>query len=148
MLNDTRIEKDVQVALQADPRIHAPELIAVSADQIGTVVLGGAVGSLPERLAAIHDARRVDGVFEVIADRLRVHPPVGERRSDDEIGAAAMQRVIDDLRIRSSHIHVNVSHGCVTLVGYVRHESERAAAVEDATNVTGVRGVTDKIEVR
>lgn len=148
MLTESRIEKDVQSALKDDPRIHHPELIAVSADQIGTVVLSGAVGSLPERLAAIHDARRADGVFEVIADRLRVHLPVGQRRADGEIGAAAMQRVIDDQRIRSNHIHVKVSHGCVTLTGYVRHESERDAAVEDATNVTGVNGVIDKLEVR
>ena len=148
MLKDARIENDVLSALQGDPRIHHPELIAVAADQIGTVVLSGAVGSVPERLAAVHDAHRVHGVFEVVADRLRVHLPVGERRTDDEIGAAVMQRVVDDQRIRSNHIHVKVSHGRVTLAGYVRHESERAAAGEDATSVTGVRGVTDKIEVR
>jgi osmotically-inducible protein OsmY len=148
VLNETRIENDVRAALLADPRIHHPELIAVSADQIGTVVLSGAVGSLPERLSAIHDARRVDGVFEVIADRLRIHLPVGEQRTDDEIGAAVMQRVIDDHRIRSNHIHVKVSHERVTLTGYVRHESERAAAVDDATSVMGVRDVTDEIEVR
>jgi osmotically-inducible protein OsmY len=148
MLNQVRIEKDVQAALQADGRIRAPELIAVSADEIGTVVLSGAVPSLPERLLAIHDARRVDGVFEVIADRLRVHLPVGHRRSDDEIAATAMQRVIDDRRIRSNHIHVKVSQGSVKLTGYVRHESERAAAVEDVTDVIGARDVIDRLEVR
>ncbi len=148
MLNASRIEDDVRAALKADPRVRHPELIAVSVDEIGTVVLSGAVGSLPERLAAIRDARQVESVFEVIADRLRVHLPVGQQRSDDEIAAAAMQQVIDDLRIRSNHIHVKVSHGCVTLTGYVRHESERAAAVEDAADITGVRGITDKLEVR
>lgn len=148
MVDATGIENDVRAALRADPRIHHPELIAVSADRIGTVVLGGAVASLPERLAAIRDAQRVDGVFEVIADRLRVHLPVGESLRDDEIAATAAQRVIDDPRIRSNHIHVKASHGEVTLTGYVRHESERAAAVEDATNVTGARRVIDKLEVR
>lgn len=148
MLTDTRIERDVQAALQADPRIRHPELIAVSADPIGTVVLRGAVATLRERLAAIDDARRADGVFDVIADRLRVHLPVGRQRSDDEIEAMAMQRVIDDGRIRSNHIHVGVSHGCVTLSGYVRHVSERAAAVEDVADVPGARDVVDKIEVR
>ena len=148
MQTDNRIERDVRSALEADPRIRHPKLIAVSADQIGTVVLSGAVASLPERLAAIHDAREVDGVFAVVADRLKVHPPVGERRTDDQIGAAAMQRVIDDQRIRSDHVHVKVLHGRLTLTGYVRHESERVAAVEDATSVPGVRGITDEIEVR
>ena len=120
----------------------------MSADQIGTVVLTGAVGSLRARMAAIHDSRDVDGVFEVIADRLHVHRPVEARRGDDEIAATAMQQLIDDLRIRSNHLHVHVSHGCVTLTGYVRHESERAAAVEDATDVTGACHVIDRIQVR
>ncbi|HLY49450.1 MAG TPA: BON domain-containing protein [Solirubrobacteraceae bacterium] len=148
MLTNGRIEQAVQAALRSDPRVHAPGLIAVSADQIGTVVLSGAVASLPERLAAIHDAKEVDGVFEVIADRLRVHPPIGQRRTDDELTAAAMQRVSDDVRVRSSHIHVKASRGWLTLSGYVRHESERAAAVQDAADVAGARGVVDKLEVR
>lgn len=148
MLTNTHIERAVQTALQNDPRVHAPELIAVSADQIGTVVLSGAVASLPERMAAIHDTRRVEGVFEVIADRLKVHLPVGQQRTDDEIGAAATQRVIDDARIRSNQIQVKVSGGWVTLTGYVRREAERAAAVEDVTDVTGAHGVIDELEVR
>lgn len=148
MLNDTRIETDVRSGLQSDPRIDRPELIAVSADQIGAVVLSGAVASQPERLAAIHDARQIDGVSTVIADRLKVHLPLPSRRSDDEIAAAGLQRVIDDERIRSNHIHVNVSHGWVKLTGYVRHESERAAAVEDVADVAGAHGVTDELQVR
>ena len=57
MFIDTRIQEDVLAALRRDPRIKHPELIAVSVDEIGTVVLRGAVESLPERLAAAHDAR-------------------------------------------------------------------------------------------
>jgi osmotically-inducible protein OsmY len=80
----------------------------------------------------------------VVIDDLNVHPPVGVRRADDEIRAEAQQRVIRDSRIRSNHIHVKVSHGWVTLTGYVRD----AAAVEDVTTLTGVLGVFDRIEVR
>ncbi len=148
MHTDTRIENDVRAALQRDQRIRHPELIAVSADEIGTVVLHGTVESPPERTAAARAARQVDGVFEVIVDDLKVHPPIGNRRADDEIRAAAQQRVICDSRIRSNHIHVKVSHGWVTLTGYVRHESESAAAVDDVASLTGVVGVTDRIEVR
>jgi osmotically-inducible protein OsmY len=134
--------------LHDDLRIKRPELIAVSADEIGTVVLRGAVGSLRQRKAAVDAARRVDGVFEVIADDLEVHPPFGERRADDEIRAAALQLLNSDSRIRSRHVHVKVSEGRVTLSGYVRDELERDAAVEDATGLTGVIAVTDKIELR
>ena len=148
MFTDTRIENAVRAALEGDTRIKHREWIAISADEIGTVVLHGAIESLPQRLAARQDARQVEGVFNVVIDDLKVHPPVGARRADDEIRATAQQRVISDSRIRSNHIHVKVSHGWVTLMGYVRNESERAAAVEDVTTLTGVLGVFDRIEVR
>jgi osmotically-inducible protein OsmY len=148
LFTDTRTENAVRAALEGDPRIRHPELIAVSADEIGTVVLHGAVEGLPQRLAARQDARQVDGVFNVVIDDLKVHPPVGARRADDEIRATAQQHVIRDSRIRSNHVHVRVSHGWVTLTGNVREESERAAAVEDVTTLTGVLGVIDRIEVR
>jgi osmotically-inducible protein OsmY len=148
MFNDTHIQEAVRAALEGDSRIKHPELIAVSVDEIGTVVLRGAVGSPPERLAARHDARQVDGVFDVIVDDLKVHPPLAHRRSDDEIRAAALGRLTSDARIRSTHIHVEVSHGHLTLKGYVRHHAERAAAAEDVAGVGGVVEVTNRIEVR
>ena len=148
LFTDSRIEEDVRAALQRDPRIKHPELIAVSVDEIGTVVLRGAVQSLPQRLAAAHDARQIDGVFEVIIDDLHVHLPPRHRRTDDEVRAAALDRVTADTRIRSTHIHVKVSHGQVTLTGYVREESESAASVEDVASITGVVGVTNEIEIR
>lgn len=82
MFIDTRIQDDVLTALRQDPRIKRPELIAVSVDEIGTVVLRGAVESFPERRPAAHDARRVEGAFDVIVDDLKVHPPLAHRRSD------------------------------------------------------------------
>ena len=148
MFTDDRIADDVRAALERDSRIKHPELIAVSVDAIGTVVLRGAVATLPERLAAAHDARHVEGVFEVIVDDLKVHPPIGPRRADDEVRAAALQRLTSDPRIRSTHIHVKVSHGHLTLTGYVRDQSESVAARDDVASVPGVTEVTNRIEIR
>ena len=148
MFTNDRLEDAVRAALQRDSRIKHPELIAVSVDEIGTVGLRGAVASFPERLAAAHDARHVDGVFDVIIDDLKVHPPIGPRRDDDEIRVAALERLTSDQRIRSTHIHVKVSHGHLTLTGYVRKDSERAAAREDVAGLHGVTEVSDRIELR
>ncbi|MGP0048536.1 MAG: BON domain-containing protein [Solirubrobacteraceae bacterium] len=148
VFTNTLTEEDVRAALRRDPRIKHPDLIAVSVDGIGTVVLRGAVGTLAERLAAAHDARQVDSVFEVVVDDLRVHPPIGPRRTDDEIRATALQRLIWDARIRSTHIHVKVSHGHLTLTGYVREQSESAAAAEDVASLTGAVDITNRIEIR
>ncbi len=147
MLTNPHIEETVRAALDHDPRIKHPELIAVSGDEIGTVVLRGAVGTLPERLAAAHDARHVEGVFNVIVDDLRLRPPVGPRRSDDEI-RAALDTLTADPGIRSTHIHVKVSHGHLTLTGYAREQAESAAAAEDGANLHGVIEVTNRIEIR
>jgi osmotically-inducible protein OsmY len=145
--NPTQTAEDVRAALQRDPRIKDPELIAVSVDAIGTVDLRGSVTSLRQRRAAVHDARRVTGVFEVI-DHLTVHPPIPDLHADDELRAKALQRLSSDPRVHADHVHVKVSHGCVTLTGYVRYRSERSAAVDDVTSVSGVLTVTDQIEVR
>ena len=104
VLTDPRtIESDVRDALQRDARIKRPELIAISVDMIGTVVLGGTVATICQRRAAVHDARRIDGVFEVI-DHGSVHPPVGPLRTDDEIRAAALRRLKGDCRIHAEQI--------------------------------------------
>ena len=84
----------------------------------------------------------------MIVDDLRVHPPIGPGRSDDEIRVAALDRLTADPRIRSTHIHVKVPHGHLTLTGYVRHEAESAVAAEDAAGVSGVTELTNRIEVR
>ena len=84
----------------------------------------------------------------MIVDDLKVHPPVGPRRTDDEVRAAALQRLTADPRIRSTHIHVKVSHGHLTLTGYVREQSESVAAAEDAATLPGVTEVTNRIEIR
>jgi len=148
MFTNSPIEEEVRAALRRDPRIKHPELIAVWVDEIGTVALRGAVGTLSERRAAAHDARRVAGVFDVIIDDLRVHPPVGPRRSDDEIRAAALERLTSDPRIRSTHIHVRVSHGHLTLTGYARQSADSAAAAEDVASLSGVTEVSNRIEIR
>ena len=148
LFTNTHIQESVRAALDDDARIKHPELISVSVDEIGTVVLRGAVEALPERLAAKDDARHIEGVLDVIVDDLRVHPALAHRRPDDEIRAAAYQRLTSDPRIRSTHIHVKVLHGHLTLTGYVRQETERAAAAEDVASLSGLIKVTNRIAIR
>lgn len=146
MFTDTRMENDVRAALERDSRIEDPAAIAVYADEIGSVTLRGTVRSVRQRLAALHDARNVDGVYNVIDD-LKVHLPVRDRRADDEIRGAALQRLISDPRIPSNHLEVEVSDGWVTLTGRVREESQSAEAVDDIAALSGVVGISNRIEV-
>jgi hyperosmotically inducible protein len=143
----SRITDEIRAALQLDPRIAHPELIAVSVDGIGTVVLRGAVRTVRQRRVAVHDARRVDGVFDVI-DHLRVHPPIPDRDADDELRVKVLEQLSSDPGVHADRVHVRVSHGRVTLTGYVRHMSERAVAVDLARSISGVVAVSDEIQVR
>ena len=148
MSTNTHIKEAVIAALDRDPRVKHPERVAVRVDEIGTVVLRGAVGTLAAKVAAARDAREVAGVFNVIVDDLRIHPSIGHRGPDDEVRAAALRRLIRDPRIRSTHIHVKVAHGHLTLTGYVRDQSESDAAEEDVVTLTGVVAVTNRIDIR
>jgi osmotically-inducible protein OsmY len=71
-MTDGKLEADVHAELLWDARVADPSEITVSA-QAGTVTLRGTVGSLPQRRAARHAARRVLGVIDV-KDRLEVRP--------------------------------------------------------------------------
>jgi osmotically-inducible protein OsmY len=61
---------------------------------------------------------------------------------------SALERLIWDARIRSTHLHVKVAHGHLTLTGHVREEVESDAATEDVATVTGVVGVINRLEIR
>ena len=74
---DTRIQEDGRAALRRAPRIKHPELIAASVDAIETVVLRGAIESLPERLAAAHDARHDAGSAAALEDITSLSGVVG-----------------------------------------------------------------------
>jgi osmotically-inducible protein OsmY len=141
------IEDEVREALRSDRRIGSPHLIAVSADMIGTVELRGAVENLPERRAAVRDARRIDGVFEVIA-HLAVHPLVTGSLGDDAIRAAALEELESAPHILARHVEVSVDEGWVTLTGFVRHDAQKARAAEDVARLDGVTSVTNRITVR
>lgn len=147
MFTNSELQSEVQAALQRDSRMTHPERIAVYADKIGSVTLRGSVGSVAQRAAAVQTARKVSGVLNVV-DQLKVHPRVPDRRADDELRAAALQRLIDDTRIPANHVDVEVSGGRVTLKGYVWRDSERAAAAEQIATLDGVVEVSDQIVVK
>jgi osmotically-inducible protein OsmY len=147
MSTETRVEDDVRAALERDPRIAHPDLIVVSADAIGAVVLRGAVASPIQRRAAVHDARHTDGVFNVI-DELRIHPPVAHRGADDQIRAEALRRLMSDRTFRTDDIDVEVSEGRVTLTGRVRNDSHIDYAAEAVASVDGVVRVTSEVRKR
>lgn len=98
MFKNSPLENDVIARLEDDPRIAVRPRSLLPGDG-GIVTLRGTVERFSQRRAAEHDARGVEGVYEVI-NHLKVNLPGADRREDDEIRGAALQE--SDLGCRGS----------------------------------------------
>jgi osmotically-inducible protein OsmY len=117
VLANPPLQEAVIASLERDFRIPKPLTIAVSA-QGDAVTLRGTVETFRQRHAAIDDTHQIEGVRE-IDDQLRVELGPMDHRADDEIGAAAVQKLIRDPEVPDDSIEVGVRDGWVTLTGYV-----------------------------
>lgn len=145
MLTNTSLEDAVMDTLDLDPRIPSPVEIAVSADG-GAVTLRGTVERFNQRRAAIQDAKKIDGVYEV-DDQLKVSLAGTDRREDDEIRGVALQALIWDTEVPSDTVDVKVEDGWITLKGDVSFQFQSDAAYDDVESLYGVYGVTNEIRV-
>ena len=145
MLTNTSLEDAVMDTLDLDPRIPSPVEIAVSADG-GAVTLRGTVERFNQRRAAVQDAKKIDGVYEV-DDQLKVSLAGIDRREDDEIRGVALQALIWDTEVPSDTVDVKVEDGWITLKGDVSFQFQSDAAYEDVASLYGVYGVTNEIRV-
>ena len=139
------IETQLLTDLASDPRIPNPDAIAVEATQ-GIVTLRGTVGSFAQRRAAVADARKVDGVEDVVDD-IDVRLQNDDMRADADIRGAALQALIWDVEIPPEAIDVRVEGGWVFLEGEVSYQFESDRAFADVASLTGVTGVTNSITV-
>jgi hypothetical protein len=96
-----KLEDAVRASLDSDPRIHRPAEIAVSVDD-GVVTLRGTVGSFIQRLAAVRDARKVEGVDDVF-DHIEVRLLDVDGRSDaaydDAAGVFGVIGITNEIRV-------------------------------------------------
>ncbi|HEX4672555.1 MAG TPA: BON domain-containing protein [Solirubrobacteraceae bacterium] len=141
----TNLEDAVIDSLDLDPRIPDATEIAVSADG-DTVTMRGTVERFSQRRAAVEDAKKIDGVYEV-DDLLKVNLIGADRREDDEIRGVALQALIWDTDVPSDLVDVKVEDGWITLKGDVSYQFESDAAYDDVTSLYGVYGVTNEIKV-
>jgi BON domain len=98
------IEDDIREALEFDPRIPDPEQVAISAED-GAVTLRGTVGSFSQRRAAVADARKAHGVYDVF-DELQVRLLDDARRDDADIRGIAPQMLMWDNLVAADSIDV------------------------------------------
>jgi osmotically-inducible protein OsmY len=139
---DTQIHHDVLEELKWDSRVDETE-VGIEVDN-GVVTLTGTVSSWAKRLAAQEAARRVIGVLDVAND-IKIKVPGGSARTDTEIAQAVRRALEWDVFVPDEKISSMVSDGWVTLEGALDRWSQRDDAERAVRNLTGVRGVINKI---
>lgn len=87
--------------------------------------------------------------FTVLAVLLALTLAVGCTRAvnDAQIANQVQSKIAADGNIQSKQVNVQSANGVVTLSGSVGNEMERAAAANDAAQVTGVKTVVNNLQV-
>jgi len=145
MSDDKKLELAVLDELSWEPSVDSAH-INVRANA-GVVVLTGRVGSFIEKYSAERAALRVKGV-KAVAEEIEVRLPPGIKHSDEEIAAAALDRISWDVSVPHDAIKVKVEKGWVTLTGKVYWRYQRDFAMQDVRGLRGVVGVTDQIKIK
>jgi osmotically-inducible protein OsmY len=143
MSQQSIIGEEIRAAYTRDPRIPHPGEIAV-AEQAGTVMLRGSVGSPHQRHAAAEIARSVRGVRNVENE---ITIDIHDHWDDDQLKGQALQALIAAGDAPADRITVDVDSAWVTLRGTVRHQAESNAAFAAISALPGVGGITNKITV-
>jgi osmotically-inducible protein OsmY len=143
--SDAEIQQAVLRELKWDTRVEETE-VGVEVDK-GVVTLTGTVSSWAKRGAAQEAAHRVVGVLDVAND-IQVKIPGSATRTDTEIAQAVRDALEWNVFVPDTSIRSTVAQGWVTLEGSVEVWSERHEAEKAVTNLAGVRGVTNRIEVK
>lgn len=145
MNNDSQLQKSVQDELAWEPSVTAAH-IGVAAKG-GVVTLSGHVSTYSEKYAAEKAAGRVKGV-KAVAEELEVRLPFETKRTDDEIAAAAIERLAWDTSVPNDSVKVRVEKGWLTLTGQVDWKYQKDAAHDDLRPLSGVVGVSDQITLK
>ena len=137
------IREAVQKELDFDPLVD-PAGITIK-NMNGDVALNGTVPSYPQYLQAAAAAKRVRGVNSV-HNHLMVDLPWADYRDDATLTTVANNTLSTTNGVPGT-VEASARDGDVWLTGKVRNRFERDAAEQAVARLTGVRGMTDDIEV-
>ena len=144
-MSELQLRQDVVDELEFEPSVDAAH-IGVAVEK-GVVTLTGHVASYAEKQAAIAAVRRVKGV-RAIAEEIEVRYALDKKTSDDEIAQRAIDILGWDTMVPGDSIQVMVHNGWATLTGSVDWHYQKKQAEEDVRKLSGVRGVTNTIEIK
>jgi hyperosmotically inducible protein len=146
--DDAVILSSVKSALIAERRTDAHE-INVEVYR-GVVQLNGFVDTQDEKSRATIVATEVEGVKQV-QNNLQLSKPnttAGDHFDDSMLTAKVKAALIASPDTKAHQISVETSNGVVQLSGFVNNETAKSAATTVAMSVTGVKSVSNKIDIK
>jgi osmotically-inducible protein OsmY len=144
-MTDLELKRSVETELNWEPSVDAAEIGVAVKD--GVVTLNGQVKSYWEKWSSERAASRVSGV-RAIVNKLEVHLPSSNERTDEDIAKAAVNALDASITVPAKRITVKVSQGWITLEGSVDWQFQRRAAESAVRNLIGVKGVINLVEVK
>ncbi|WP_428489077.1 BON domain-containing protein [Rhodopila sp.] len=145
MSQDNHLQQAVLAELGWEPSVTAAH-IGVTANA-GVVTLTGQVESFSEKHVAVVAAGRVRGV-KAVAEEFEVRLPFDRKRGDDDIAAAAVERLVWNTSIPRDSVAVKVEKGWLTLTGKTDWYFQKDAAGQDVRHLLGAIGLSNQIMVR
>jgi osmotically-inducible protein OsmY len=142
---NSQLQRDVQEELKWEPSVDAAAIGVTAHD--GVVTLTGHAASYAQKLAAERAAKRVLGV-KALANDLEVRLLPSWQRDDTEVAEAVARALRWTISVPSDAIKATVSHGWVNLEGEVEWNYQRDAAYRAIREITGVKGVTNRITLK
>lgn len=145
MSQDKSVREDVIRELDWEPAVRSTEIGVGVKD--GIVTLSGVVDSHASKRAAERAAERVRGV-KAVSSQLEVRPVGPAECKDGDIAWAAANVLAWNALVPHERISVSVTRGWIVLEGAVERRFQKTAAEDAVSDLTGVVGVTNLIEVR
>lgn len=145
MKSDDMLQNDILDALQGEP-LTATSKINVTVSH-GKVTLTGKVDHFLKKFQAENAVRNVIGVKDVV-DSIDVLTSSWEQKNDIEITSGLLNAFRWNWNTLNNVIKVDVINGWVTLSGELTWNYQRDAAKTAATNLIGVKGVTNLITIK
>ena len=139
--------KDIRDAVEGelgyDPLIDDSDISVKNIN--GDVALNGTVPSYPQYLEAAAAARRVAGVKK-LQNHLEVVLPTGDYRDDATLTTTANNALTLNIAVPDG-IEATAKNGNLTLTGTVSYGTQRTAAEQAVTYLTGIRNIKDDIDI-
>ncbi len=139
-VTDEGMRQDILQQIASNPEVLSTD-VNVSVEG-GIVTLTGFVHSYFEKLAAENVAKKASGVVGVAND-IAVTPGA----SDPEIAREAVRALRAGADRAARNIAVTVKNRFVTLEGTVHEISEKRSAERAVTNLHGIKGIANRLEI-